>query len=65
MGTVNSTAVLKQRNLNSHLCQVHPTRKMSELLLHHDNTGAHGCVYHWTAGTPTQCPDFALSDFHF
>lgn len=40
-------AVLKQK-LNACLCQVHPTRKMSKLLLLHDNTSTHWCVHHCT-----------------
>jgi len=33
--------------LNSHLCWVYPTRKMSEVLLLHDNTCVHHRGHHW------------------
>jgi hypothetical protein len=32
-------------SLNSSICQVHPTRKMSEVLILHDNARLHTSVY--------------------
>jgi hypothetical protein len=46
--TLNSDCGTETKKLNACFCQVHPTRKMSKLLLLHDNINTHGCLYHCT-----------------
>jgi len=46
--TLNSERCIETKKLNPCLCHIHPTRKMSKLLLLHDNTSTHGGVHHCT-----------------